>query len=125
MQRFSPGRSWQSVLTAVGSVALLFSLWGSVAFADATVTMTAGQAITWTNGGTLAHSATADNGNAFDTGLIPNGQSKTVTFDTPGSYPYHCTPHPWMKGTITVTAAAPAAPAAPPQAAAPAVAPAA
>ena len=140
MQRFSPGRSWLSALTAVGSVALLFSLWGSVAFADATVTMaegsptdintwafapaevtiTAGQAVTWTNSGALAHSATADNGNAFDTGLIPNGQSKTVTLDTPGAYPYHCTPHPWMKGTISVTAAAPAAPAAPPQAAAPA-----
>src|ERR687885_379950 len=42
MQRFSPGRSWQSALTAVGSVALLFWVWGSVAFADATVTVTEG-----------------------------------------------------------------------------------
>jgi plastocyanin len=145
MQRFAPGRSWQSALTAVGSAALLLSLWGSVAFADATVTMTegsptdintwafapaevtlsVGQAVTWTNSGTQSHSATADNGTAFDTGLVPSGQSKTVTFDTPGSYAYHCTPHPWMKGTITVTAAAAAAPAAPPQAAAPAAAPAA
>ena len=103
--------------------------WG---FTPPEVTIPAGQAITWTNGGSIAHTATATGGQ-FDTGMIAPGESKTVTLSAPGTYAYQCTPHPWMKGTITVTAAAnapaaapaPAAPAAAPAAAPPAAAPAA
>jgi hypothetical protein len=29
--------------------------------------------------------------------------SFTVTFDEPGTYPYICTVHPWMTGTVEVT----------------------
>jgi plastocyanin len=142
MQRLSFVKSWWWATTTLCSIALLL-LGSSVAFADGSVTMTegsatdintwqftpaevtiaAGQSVTWTNNGTQAHTATADNGSAFDTGMVAKGDSKTITFDTPGTFTYHCTPHPWMKGTITVTAAAAAAPAAAaPAAAAPAAA---
>jgi len=46
---------------------------------------------------------TADAG-AFDSGIL--NQNGSYTLDTkdlaPGSYPYHCTPHPNMTGTIIV-----------------------
>jgi hypothetical protein len=56
--------------------------------------------------------------------MIEPNQSKTVALAAPGTYEYACTPHPWMKGTINVTAAAaqPAPTPAPAPTAAPAVA---
>jgi plastocyanin len=110
--------------------------WG---YAPPSITVQAGQGVTFTNTGSQAHTATA--AGAFDTGLIAIGASATVSVDTPGTYAYQCTPHPWMKGTLIVSAAAaapaapapaapapaapaPAAPAPPPVAAPPAVAPA-
>jgi hypothetical protein len=68
--------------------------------------------VTWTNTGALAHTATAANG-AFDTGLVEPGESKTMALAAPGTYEYLCTPHPWMKGTLTVAAAGSAGQAAP------------
>jgi plastocyanin len=94
----------------------------SWAFQPAEVTIPAGQSVTWKNSGSLAHTATATGGQ-FDTGSLGPGESKTVTLSTPGTIAYQCTPHPWMKGTVIVTAAAAAAPAPAPPAAAPAAAP--
>ncbi len=73
----------------------------------ATVTIQAGQSVTFTNPGssTQPHTATAADG-SWDTGLLQPGSSGSIAFATPGSYDYTCTPHPWMKGTIVVTAAA-------------------
>ena len=31
------------------------------------------------------------------------GESEFHTLAAPGSYPYHCSIHPTMKGTVTVT----------------------
>lgn len=54
------------------------------------------------------HTVTADDG-AFDSGsdspLFMNGFTYTHfahTFETPGTYAYHCQVHPEMTGTITV-----------------------
>ena len=73
-------------------------------FAPATVTVVEGDTVTWTNDGPTGHSATASNGE-FDTGIFPAGQSRSETFDTPGTYAYICTPHPNMEGTVVVEAA--------------------
>jgi hypothetical protein len=63
--------------------------------------------------------------------LIGPGESTAITLSSAGTFAYTCTPHPWMKGSVIVlaAAAAPAAqappptftpvPAAPPPAAAP------
>jgi plastocyanin len=82
--------------------------WG---FTPPDVTVSVGQSVTWKNSGSLAHTATATGGQ-FDTGMVAPGESKTITLSAPGTIAYQCTPHPWMKGTLTVLAAA-AAPAAP------------
>jgi alcohol dehydrogenase (cytochrome c) len=63
--------------------------------------VTAGSTVTWTNNGSQAHTATASDG-SWDTGNIAPGQSASVTFNTPGTYTYVCTPHPWMIAQLTV-----------------------
>ena len=61
----------------------------------------AGTTIVWTNGGQVAHTITAEDG-SFDSGTIEAGQRGTVTFSRPGTYAFHCTPHPFMRGEIVV-----------------------
>jgi plastocyanin len=75
------------------------------AFDPASVTVSIGDSVTWTNADGVAHTATADDA-SFDTGNIAAGGSDSITFATAGSFPYHCTIHPAMTGTITVQAAA-------------------
>ena len=75
------------------------------AFDPASVTVTAGDSVTWTNNDTTAHTATGANG-AFDSGSIAVGDTASVTFTTAGSYNYICTIHPTMTGTVLVEAAA-------------------
>ncbi len=75
------------------------------AFSPADLTIAAGDAVTWTNAADQEHTVTADDG-AFDSGRIPAGDAYANVFETPGTFPYHCTIHPQMTGTITVGAAA-------------------
>lgn len=71
------------------------------AFAPATVEVTKGHAVIWTNADGARHSATADDG-SFDTGLLKRGESGEVQFDKPGTYTYFCKAHRNMKGTVIV-----------------------
>jgi plastocyanin len=48
----------------------------------------------------LAHTVTADGG-AFDS-PAPAGDSSFTAPTAPGSYPFHCTIHPEMHGTLVV-----------------------
>ena len=78
-------------------------------FEPAEVTVPAGSTVVWHNKGKEEHSVTADN-KSFDSGWKPQGANYQRTFTRPGTYAYHCAPHPWMTGVIRVVAA-PAAPA--------------
>src|SRR5918992_406689 len=73
-------------------------------FSPASIAVSVGDTVTWTNNGPTAHSATASDG-SFDTGTFPRGQSRSHTFDAPGTFSYICTPHPFMKGSVTVRGA--------------------
>ena len=64
-------------------------------------TINVGDSVRWTNYDVNDHTATADDG-SFDTGTLNKGESKTIVFDTIGTYAYHCTFHPWMTGKIVV-----------------------
>jgi LPXTG-motif cell wall-anchored protein len=66
------------------------------------ITVSVGTTVTWTNQGPTAHTATADDG-TFDTGNLVKGASGSYKFTKAGKYDYHCTPHPYMKATVTVT----------------------
>jgi LPXTG-motif cell wall-anchored protein len=74
-------------------------------FSPGTVTVNVGDTVTWSNNGPTGHSATANDG-SFDTGILQKGSSGSHTFSQAGSFSYICTPHPFMKGTVVVQAAA-------------------
>ncbi len=65
--------------------------------------VTAGSMVTWTNGDTIAHTATSTTG-VWDSGAIPPGGSFSRVFAERGSFPYFCTIHGAvaMSGTIVV-----------------------
>jgi plastocyanin len=67
------------------------------------LTAVVGTAITWTNTGAVAHTVTADDGASFDSGNLDPQATFSFTPDTPGTFPYHCTFHPWMTGSFTVS----------------------
>ena len=97
-------------LAANGSVGIEDKELGSAHFVPAEITITPGASVTWHNGGQYDHTITSDTG-AFDQPLA-SGKDVTIPFPTAGDFKYHCTPHPWMTGTIhvaggsTVTSAA-------------------
>lgn len=74
-------------------------------FGPATLTVKKGTTVTWTNEDSTQHDVTPDSptGEFKRSSLLSKGDTYSVTFNTPGTYRYHCTPHPDMKGTITVT----------------------
>lgn len=65
--------------------------------------------VTWTNQDETAHTVTPDNpiedsysGEFGSPGVILPGETYEFLFTEPAEIPYHCQPHPWMTGTITV-----------------------
>jgi plastocyanin len=76
------------------------------AFSPAKLTVTAGQAVTFTNRDDDAHTVTATDG-SFDSKGLDTNQTWQHIFSKPGIYTYFCQLHPFMKGTIVVTAAKP------------------
>ncbi len=70
-------------------------------FRPSQLTVTAGTVVAWTNRDGAAHTVTARDG-SFDTGRLEKGEFGEITFGTPGTFAYHCVPHPWMEGKVTV-----------------------
>ncbi len=71
------------------------------AFAPPSVTVPVGTTVTWENGDTAPHTASAEDG-GFDTGRIDAGGNGSASFDQPGTFAYRCEFHPDMRGTIIV-----------------------
>jgi len=65
------------------------------------ITVPAGTTITFTNQDEAPHTATADD-SSFDTKELGKGDSAEATFDEPGTYPYYCRFHAFMKGSVVV-----------------------
>src|SRR5690606_4222617 len=72
------------------------------AYSPAELTIKAGESVTFTNQDSAPHTATARERDVLQTGRLDQGESVTVTFDTPGTYEYFCEFHPNMSGTIIV-----------------------
>lgn len=76
---------------------------------DGIVEILIGDTIRWENADTAAHtvtsgSATDGPNDIFDSRLFLPGSSFSYTFNELGNYPYFCIVHPWMEGTVIVTA---------------------
>lgn len=77
-----------------------------------------GTTVTWTNQDTVQHNVMKEHQNDDDAHnaptkdevkpdvlagqLLAKGESYSFTFTEVGSDPYHCSPHPYMKGSVTV-----------------------
>ncbi|MNK69060.1 Amicyanin-alpha precursor [compost metagenome] len=67
----------------------------------ATVSIRVGESVKWTNYDAAPHDAVALTG-SWKTPLLKVNESATQTYSAPGSYPYYCTVHPAMRGTVEV-----------------------
>lgn len=68
-------------------------------FTPSHVAIEAGDTVTWVwNDGSMPHDVSGD---GFESEVQSEG-SFTRTFDHPGDYPYVCTLHSGMRGTVTV-----------------------
>jgi len=68
-----------------------------------TIVIGVNNTVVWKNEDSDWHTAHS-NIPEFNSGLIQPGASFTHTFLRAGVYPYHCDPHPWMTGVVTVKA---------------------
>jgi plastocyanin len=74
-------------------------------FVPQTVTITAGDTVTWTNRDAAAHSARV--GGVGTTAVLTQGRSGSLVFMNAGTFPYDCGVHgSSMTGTVIVQAAA-------------------
>jgi len=74
------------------------------AFNPASITVKKGTTVTWTNMDTAAHTVTeTDSQDGPKSDNLAKGASYTFTFNTAGTFKYHCAIHPSMTGTVTVT----------------------
>lgn len=71
------------------------------AFEANTITIKAGDTVTWTNHDSSPHTVVADDG-SFKSNSLKNDASFSQTFDTAGTFSYHCGIHPSMTGTVIV-----------------------
>jgi plastocyanin len=72
------------------------------AFAPATLTVSAGSTVTWTNRDEEPHTVVASDGSFHSPGM-GTGANFSHTFSAPGRFDYVCSIHPMMHGTVVVT----------------------
>jgi len=76
------------------------------AFRPSVITIPKGSTVTWVNRDAVPHGVVSglsgQPSGIFDSGVINLKGSYSYTFNQPGTYPYFCEPHPYMRGTIVV-----------------------
>jgi plastocyanin len=70
-------------------------------FSPASVTINANDSVTWTNNDTTDHQVVANNG-SFASPVLKAGKSYTRTFRSGGTFRYHDSLHPTLRGTVVV-----------------------
>lgn len=63
-----------------------------------------GTKVTWTNQDQVEHTVTSDNASSevFDSELMATGATFSFTFDTTGTFGYHCQPDPTIIASVEV-----------------------
>jgi len=70
-------------------------------FSPATITINKGETVTWKNNDSAPHQVVADD-SSFELSKMSTGGTSQHTFDMAGTYSYHCSIHPDMKGVVIV-----------------------
>ena len=75
----------------------------------ATIILEQDNHVIWENNDDTPHTVTPDHrtadsysGDFGSLGVIKSGETYEFLFTEPQEIPYHCDPHPWMKGTIKI-----------------------
>ena len=77
---------------------------GANSFAPNPSTVKVGQRVAWRNDDARTRNPTQDGTGGFTTGNLAAGATSTpIVMGTTGTFTYHCTIHPGMVGTLTVT----------------------
>lgn len=71
-------------------------------FQPGNITVKRGGKIVWTNRDSMAHTVTVDQAQGPASAPLNQGDSYTYTFETAGTFNYHCNIHPSMRGSVTV-----------------------
>ena len=71
-------------------------------FTPATVTIKVGGTVDWTNHDDIGHTVSFA-GQGINSKILQHNDRFSHTFDTPGTYTYICSIHPFMHGTVVVT----------------------
>jgi amicyanin len=105
LKRFSPWFKGSPKPVAVGgpagaAVAAQIRM-AALKFQTDSVVISSGQTVRWVNDEPVEHTVTFD-GAEPGSPPIPQNGTYSHRFDKPGTYTYHCTPHPFMKGVVVV-----------------------
>jgi len=92
----APGPSSSSVTIPTGASTL-----GNRAFNPDDVNVAVGATVTWMNTDSVAHTSTS-NADGWDSGIVRPGGQFSRTFQSAGTFQYHCAIHPGMVGTVVV-----------------------
>jgi plastocyanin len=88
----------QSVAPAAAEVKI-----DNFSFAPATLTVAVGTAVTWTNRDDIPHTVVStDDPRAFKSKVLDTDEKFSYTFTKAGTFPYFCSVHPKMTGTVVV-----------------------
>ncbi len=72
------------------------------AFTPADLSIKVGDTVVWTNSDSASHTVVSDSGSEISSSSLSTGQTYSHTFSSTGTFNYHCSIHPSMKGQITV-----------------------
>lgn len=74
---------------------------GNRAYIPADLDVAVGTTVTWINGDAIPHTSTSD-APGWNSGIVAPGGRYSSTFQTAGTFPYHCSLHPGMVGSVVV-----------------------
>jgi plastocyanin len=100
-----PGSPDPSVCTTSSDDAVVKVTIEDFAFQPSLVEAETGEVISFSNTGFESHNATVDSG-ACATPTLETARRAGLVFATTGEFPFHCTVHAWMTGTIVIAASA-------------------
>src|SRR5687768_12638966 len=96
-------------LSPQGRAATVEVMIQNFAFSPASVRVQPGDTVTWKNLDDTGHTSTSGNSGTangiWNSSVLGRDQTFSQAFDTAGTFPYFCMPHPFMEGEVIVEAA--------------------
>jgi plastocyanin len=89
--------------TTGATAATLFKQTDQLKFSPNSASAKVGDVVEWDNTGSIAHNVTFDDFPSISSTTMNGGDKFEVKFTKAGTYQFHCTFHPGMDGTITIT----------------------